>query len=107
MEVSNTPFNVSYPPIYVTNMPPQFGRLAHESAKAVAYLLIPSELLYFAVYFYLKKQRRIYHVLNVAALVMLWLSPLMAPITCTPASCLQNFASTSSCPYMPLVHVLI
>lgn len=84
--------NISYPPVYMTNIPPAFERLGHESIKAIAYLLIPTELLYFAVYFSIKRQDKLYNVFTFLSLATLWLSSILAPIACGPARCIQNFA---------------
>jgi hypothetical protein len=84
--------NISYPPIHITNIPPAFEQLGHEFIKATAWLLIPTELLYFSVYFHRKGFYKAYEVLTFLSLGAFWVSPLVAPIACNAARCLQNFA---------------
>ena len=84
--------NISYPPIHVQNLPPAFSQLGHEATKATAYLFIPAELLYFSVYFHVKGQYGAYKVLTALSLATFWLASALAPISCGPARCLQNFA---------------
>jgi len=86
--------NISYPPFHITNIPPAFEQLGHEFTKASAFLLIPAELFYFSVYFHGKGQYKIYESLSLLSLVALCFSPVLAPIHCGAAKCLQNFAST-------------
>lgn len=87
--------NISYPPIHINELPPQFEQLGHEFIKAASFLLIPVELLYFSIYFLLRGDRKVYKTLTVLTLVAFWTSSLTAPISCGPARCLQNFAGMS------------
>lgn len=85
--------NISYPPINIINVPPTFEQLGHELIKALAFLLIPTELLYFSIYFRRKGFNKLYEVLTLLSITAFWISPVAAPIACGPARCLQNFAS--------------
>lgn len=74
-------------------VPPEINQIGEEVIKAAAFTLIPTELLYFSIYFHTKRLYRIYKVLTVLSLGAFWVSPYLAPISCGPAKCLQNFAS--------------
>jgi hypothetical protein len=87
--------NVSYPSIPVDSLPPAVEQLGHEFTKAVAFLLIPTELLYFSIYFHKKRRYRVYEILTFLSIATFWISPYAAPISCGPARCLQNCASGS------------
>jgi len=86
--------NISYPPIHITNLPPAFEQLRHEFIKATAFLLIPTELLYFSIYFHVKGFHQLYEYLTFLSIATFWIAPWMAPINCGPVRCLQNFAGT-------------
>ncbi|RDW77332.1 hypothetical protein BP6252_05385 [Coleophoma cylindrospora] len=66
--------------------------MGYDFIKATAFLLVPTELLYFSIYFHTKGQYRIYKYLTFLSLVTFWISPWAAPISCSPARTLQNFA---------------
>lgn len=85
--------NISYPPIHITNIPPPVVKMGHEVVKATAFLLIPTELLYFSIYFHTKRLYKLYEILTFLSVAAFWVSPVLAPISCSPARCLQNFAS--------------
>ncbi|TVY19271.1 putative long-chain-alcohol O-fatty-acyltransferase 7 [Lachnellula arida] len=84
--------SMSIPPIYLADLPPAYNQLGHEFVKATAFLLIPTELLYFSIYFHLKGFQKVYQALTFLSLGAFWISPWFAPISCGPAQCLQNFA---------------
>ncbi|KAG0651088.1 hypothetical protein D0Z07_2362 [Hyphodiscus hymeniophilus] len=84
--------NISYPPIYINDIPPGLERMGSEVIKATAFLLIPTELLYFSIYFHTKGRYKLYETLTFLSLGAFWLSPVLAPILSSPARCLQNFA---------------
>lgn len=85
--------NISYPPIHIDNLPPAFSQLGSELPKALVYVLIPTELLYFAIYFKIKGSPRLFRDLTFASIAAFWASLIVAPIGCGPVKCLQNFAS--------------
>lgn len=85
--------NISYPPFHITNIPPPFERLGHEFTKASFYFLIPVEMLYFSIYFHGKGRYRLYEGLSAASVVAFLASPVVAPVKCAAARCLQNLAS--------------
>jgi len=85
--------NISYPPFHITNIPPAFEQLSHEFIKATAFLLIPVELLYFSIYFHVKGRYKLYEYLSILSIIAFWVSPVLAPIHCGAARCLQHFAS--------------
>jgi hypothetical protein len=85
--------NITYPPISLADLPPVYNQLGHELVKATAFLLIPTELLYFSIYFHVKGLYRTYEFLTFLSIGAFWLSPWFAPISCGPARCLQNFTS--------------
>lgn len=89
--------NVSYPPIHMTDIPPELQRMVHEIIKATAFMLIPVELMYFSIYFHTKGMKRLYEASTFLSLAAFWISPVLAPIACSPARCLQNFASMLVC----------
>jgi hypothetical protein len=84
--------NISYPPDIIS-LPPAFEQLGEELPKAAAFLLIPTELLYFSIYFRIKSCHRLYAFCTFLAIAAFWISPLITPVYCGPARCLQNFAS--------------
>jgi hypothetical protein len=90
--------NISYAPIHITNIPPEVERMGHDVLKAAAFLLIPAELLYFSIYFYVKGLYKLYEILTFLSITAFWVSPVLAPIACSAARCLQNFASMASLP---------
>lgn len=98
--------NISYPPVHITNLPPTLEELGHEFIKAVAFLLIPTELLYFSIYFHLKGFQKLYEFLTFSSIAAFWVSPWLAPISCGPARCLQNFASMPTDPRPFIVAIL-
>jgi len=99
--------NITYPPIHITDLPPAFSQLGNELPKALVYVLIPTELLYFSLYFKLKGYSRLYSYLTAASIAAFWASPLVAPISCGPVKCLQNFSSTFvSIPKLPGILIL-
>ncbi|TVY40977.1 hypothetical protein LOCC1_G003563 [Lachnellula occidentalis] len=84
--------NTSIPPISLAHLSPVHNQLGRELVKATAFLLIPTELLYFSIYFHIKGFQKVYQALTFLSLAAFWLSPWVAPISCGPAQCLQNFA---------------
>jgi hypothetical protein len=91
MNVSNsqTPIHLKI----IDNLPPGIGKASHEFIRATAFLLIPVELLYFSLYFHTKGLYKPYKLLSFLSILAFWISPVIAPITCPPVRCLQNFAS--------------
>lgn len=85
--------NVTYPPIYVVELPQAFEQLRDEFPRAALYLLIPAELLYFSLYFKIKGFNRAYAYLTFISLLTFWMYPVITPIRCGPARSLQHFAS--------------
>jgi hypothetical protein len=85
--------NVTYPPIQDTYVPHEIELMGHEVIKATAFILSPTELLYFSIYFHTKGLCKLYEILSLLSLAAFWVSPVLAPISCSPARCLQNFAS--------------
>jgi hypothetical protein len=88
--------NTSYHPLPLTvfrPLPPAIDQLSHEFIKATAFLLIPTELLYFSIYFHAKGAHRTYKTLTLLSIAAFWISPYVAPVSCGPARCLQHFAS--------------
>jgi hypothetical protein len=85
-----------YHPLPIATLPPAVEQLGHELIKATAFMLIPVELLYFSIYFLAKEHYRVYKVLTFLSVGTFWISPYLAPISCGPARCLQNFASMPS-----------
>lgn len=75
-----------------TTLSPAFETLGHETIRAAAFLLIPTELLYFSIYFLLKRQYGTYKKLSALSLVTFWLSSWINPISCAPIGALRNFA---------------
>jgi hypothetical protein len=89
--------NIShYPAMSVAVLPPAVEQLGHDFVKAAAFLLIPTELLYFSIYFHTKGYYKVYRNLTFLSIALFWLAPYAAPISCGPARCLQHFAGTSS-----------
>ncbi|KAH6675664.1 hypothetical protein B0J14DRAFT_477811 [Halenospora varia] len=73
-------------------LPPNLSQLGHEIVRATAFLMIPVELLYFSIYFYMKSCRRTYNILSLLSIAAFWIYPYTAPISCGPVRALQNFA---------------
>ncbi|KAG9242134.1 hypothetical protein BJ878DRAFT_536092 [Calycina marina] len=88
--------NSSYPLItiipIVENIPPAIDQLSHDAVKVAAFLLIPAELMYFAIYSQRKGLNRVYNWLTGWCLLSLWTAPVVAPVAYGPAQCLQNLA---------------
>lgn len=76
----------------VAILPPTVEKLGHDFVKAAAFLLIPTELLYFSIYFHAKGQYKVYRYLTFLSLFAFWMAPYIAPVSCGPARCLQHFA---------------
>ncbi|PQE31602.1 hypothetical protein CJF32_00010463 [Rutstroemia sp. NJR-2017a WRK4] len=72
-------------------MSPELERLGHETIRALAFLLIPIELLYFSIYFLLQGQYGLHKKLTFLSLSTFWLSNWMTPISCGPIAVLRNF----------------
>jgi hypothetical protein len=85
--------NTSYPPIHMINLPPVFIQVGQELPKALAYLLIPAKLLYFAIYFKIKGNLRLFESLTFLCVIAFWLAPIVTPLSCGLFKSLQNFAS--------------
>lgn len=85
-----------------TTISPVFQRLGHETIRAIAFLLIPTELLYFSIYFLLKRQYGRYKKFSTLSLITFWLSIWMNPISCGPVAALRNFAGTYDLSHMVL-----
>lgn len=75
----------SYPTIpiipIVENIPPAIKELSHDAVKAGAFLLIPAELLYFAIYSQRKGLKKFHKCLIGLSLLTLWAAPLLSPVT--------------------------
>lgn len=85
--------NITYHQIpLLADLPPSIEQFGHDFIVAGAYLLIPAELLYFAIYFHLKGLMKLFNILAWLSLATLWLGPRLAPISCGPARCLQSLA---------------
>jgi len=90
-----TAMNISYSTFPISNqLPPEIEEVGHDFIKACAFLLVPTELLYFSIYFHTKGAYNVYKVLTLLSIAAFWISPFAAPIGCGPVQCLQNFAST-------------
>jgi hypothetical protein len=85
--------NISYTPIHIPELPPAVQQLSHEFPKAVSYLLIPAELLYFSIYFKIKGFNRVYAYVAFLSLLSFWMYPFITPARCGPVRSLQHFAS--------------
>lgn len=83
--------NVSSPTTNMTNFPPAIQQAGHEIIKATATLLIPTEILYFSIYFHRKRSYRLYTILTFSSLIAFWAALALVPISCGPARCVQNF----------------
>ncbi|KAK2628266.1 hypothetical protein QTJ16_002912 [Diplocarpon rosae] len=86
--------NNTYSPIHASQiaLPPVGDQLGHELIKGAAFLLIPTELLYFSIYFHINDAYRMYKILTPWSLGAFWLAPWLAPVSYGPARCLQHFA---------------
>jgi hypothetical protein len=91
--------NISYPPIHIANLPPSFQQLGNESFRALVYLLVPVELLYFSIYFKINGAQELYKYLTILSLAVFWLAGFVTPIHCAIAKCLQHFASMPDSPH--------
>lgn len=88
--------NVTYDLAHIPILPPPFEHLGREFSRAVLCLLIPTELLYFAIYFKIKGFKSLYVSLTFLSILTFWLCPLFAPIVCGPVKSLQHFGSEFS-----------
>jgi hypothetical protein len=88
--------NISYQPVPIDKVPPAMEQAGYELIKAMAFALIPAELLYFSIYFHTKGAYKVYKILTFLSLSAFWISPYAAPIVCGPVRCLQNFASMTN-----------
>jgi hypothetical protein len=91
--------NYTYLPIpssvHQLHLTPTVERASQDFIKACAFVLIPTELLYFSIYFLIKEQKKVYTTLTLLSITTFWISPYVAPIGCGPLRCLQNFSSES------------
>ncbi|TGO91519.1 hypothetical protein BPOR_0025g00130 [Botrytis porri] len=71
---------------------PAFEKWGHETIRATAFFLIPTEIFYFSIYFLLKGQYGKYKKLSAVSLFTFWMSSWMNPISCGPIAALRNFA---------------
>ncbi len=94
--------NITYPPIHITELPPALQQLSNDFPKAALYLLVPTELLYFSIYFKVKGFNRVYAYLAFLSILSFWMYPLITPVTCGPIRSLQHFASEHIIPYCVL-----
>ncbi|KAI6714460.1 hypothetical protein PZA11_000699 [Diplocarpon coronariae] len=86
--------NVTYSPILAPQiaLPPVCEQLGDDLIKGTAFLLIPTELFYFSIYFHIKGAYRVYKILTFLSLGAVWLAPWIAPVSSGPARCLQHLA---------------
>ncbi|PQE03396.1 hypothetical protein CJF30_00005489 [Rutstroemia sp. NJR-2017a BBW] len=85
--------NITSTPLLIepASMSPELERLGHETIRALAFLLIPIELLYFSIYFLLQGQYGLHKKLTFLSLGTFWLSNWITPISCGPIAVLRNF----------------
>ena len=88
--------NVTYQPVQTTELPAALEQLGREIPRALVCLLIPAELLYFAIYFKIKDSKKLYAALTFISILAFWLCPLFTPIVCGPVKSLQHFGSEST-----------
>lgn len=88
--------NITYPPIHITDLSPALRQLSYDFHRAALYLLIPTELLYFSLYFKIKGYNRVYAYLAFLTILAFWMYPIITPIRCGPARSLQHFTSEYS-----------
>ncbi|PBP19167.1 hypothetical protein BUE80_DR010043, partial [Diplocarpon rosae] len=86
--------NITYSPILASQiaLPPVGDKLGHELTRAATFLLIPTELLYFSIYFHIRGTYRMYKILTLWSLGAFWLAPWLAPVSYGPARYLQHLA---------------
>lgn len=84
--------NVSYPLPFIANLPPTVEQAALDCLRTAASLLIPGEILYFAIYFHRRRYEKLYAVLTCLSLAAFGFSLILAPVSCGPIQCVQNFA---------------
>jgi hypothetical protein len=73
------------------NLPPAFIQVGQEFPKALAYLLVPAKLLYFAIYFKIRGNLRLFELLTFLCVIALWLAPIVTPLSCGLFESLQKF----------------
>jgi hypothetical protein len=74
---------------------PAIEQIAYDSIKTTASLLIPGGILYFAIYFHRMRFSTLYTALSFLSLVVFAVTPTLAPISCGPIKCVQNFGGKS------------
>ncbi|KIN04750.1 hypothetical protein OIDMADRAFT_17670 [Oidiodendron maius Zn] len=84
--------NISYPLPFIANLPPAVEQAGLDCLRTAASLLIPGEVLYFAIYFHRRRYEKLYAVLTCLSLAAFGFSPILAPVSCGPIQCVQNFA---------------
>lgn len=85
--------NISYLPIHVQYLPAPFEQLGYEVLKAAVYLLIPTEIMYFSIYFKIKGYYSVYKSFTFLSIFAFWISHIITPVQCGPVRSMQNFAS--------------
>jgi hypothetical protein len=90
--------NITSIPLLIepASISPELEHLGHETIRALAFLLIPIELLYFSIYFLLQGQHGLHKKLTLLSLGTFWLSNWMTPISCGPIGVWRNFIGTYS-----------
>lgn len=78
----------------ITSIPPAYVLLAEEVTASIVYLLLPTAFIYLAIYVYVRGHASLFKLFTFASVVGFWASSWVAPISCGPARCVQNFAGT-------------
>jgi hypothetical protein len=84
--------NISYDPPFIARLPPAVEQAGLDCIKTAASLLIPGEILYSAIYFHRRRSEKLHAALTVFSLAAFCATPILAPISCGPIQCVQNFA---------------
>jgi hypothetical protein len=74
-------------------IPPALLQISHDLFRVFVSLLIPAELLYFAIYFHVKGHKRLYSYLTWLSFLGFWICPVFAPTICGPSKSLQHCGS--------------
>ena len=84
--------NISYIPSFIANLPLGVKQAGLNCIRTAASLLIPGGILYFAIYFHWRRCENLHTLLTFFSLAAFCLTPVLAPISCGPIQCVQNFA---------------
>jgi hypothetical protein len=87
--------NISNTSPFMAKILPAIEQIVYDSIRTTTSLLIPGGILYFAIYSHRMRFSTLYTTLTFLSLAVFAVTPTLAPISCGPIKCVQNFGGGS------------